>query len=396
MIRRAYSSILLFYLALHFIFPLIYYFNFGFVNLYSEQEFNGSVLRGVALNFIAIIGTIIVIQFIPEPKGKIAPRYNYSLSFLSISILILIAGRILSGGFEGALSGSLHGSIVSYLALFFDSSTALLLFLFYKKNVRLGVVVLILYVGFMTYLGSRSAIITVILAALMLPVFANEQKMRNQLWGLIAVLTVVSPVLFYIGTSMRGDVDKELLGKIIIGRISMVELSAIPIEGKTTGYMDFKLYNAKYGLVNQIKQCINEVSPIDPFEHDINPNQYYRAIFKGANEETAVDQYFSINLTFPTYLYLETNFVVACLLSILALSAIYYFAVRYRHNVIILLLVLMQTYHLLYYFDWVMITQGVFRTVLTVFTIKYFDIFMASLADAFRLIVRNKATNETL
>ena len=373
--KRVYVGLLLFYLVLHFVFPLIYYSIYGFFTIYSDQEYNLSVLKGVALNFIAVGGAIFCIRFLPERRKLIQPRFNHGFSFLMIAAVILVVGIIQAGGYEGILEGKQHGALTSYLSLIFDSTTALVLFVLFQKKINYPIVILLGYILLMTLTGSRSAIILVVLIGLMGPAFQNGLEIKKKIWRFASFIGILSPFLFYYATSVRQEVDTALLYQLIIGRISMVESSAIPIEGKDKKLMDTELFSRKYGFVNQIKQSANEISPIDPFEHDINPNQYYRAIFKGAREENAGLSYMSMNMTLPVYLYMKTNFFFASVLSIAFLTLLYYCWIRNSNNIYILILVMLNIYYILQYFDWVMLTAGFFRTYLTILTLKLFEKF---------------------
>ena len=82
--RKAYSNILLFYLVIHFIIPIIYYHFYDFINLYSDIDYGEFVYKGIILNIISIIGTICVIQFLPDKKIPKKPIFNHSFKGLCV------------------------------------------------------------------------------------------------------------------------------------------------------------------------------------------------------------------------------------------------------------------------------------------------------------------------
>lgn len=347
---------------------------FGFVNLYSDLDVGLSVTKSAVLNIATVFGTIIVIKFLPDKKEKIAPQLNHSFKFYLISLFILALSINNSGGFEEILKGSLHGKLISYVLLFFDATWALGLFLFFQKDIKYTLFAILLYILLLTWSGSRSAFIIIIITTFVLHIFENNDKIKNKLKPFLLICCLISPIIFFYGTSARGGVDRDKLLNLIIGRVSMVELSSVPIEAKDSGKMDVALYDNKYGIVNQFKQSINEISPLDPFEHDVNPNQYFRPIFFWESTEISIiDQYLSLNLTLPVYFYLNTNFIISCLISISFLSGLYYIWVKKSDNIYIFFGIIMSLYYLLQFFDWVMLVAGLFRMVLTIFTLFTFE-----------------------
>ena len=365
----------MFYLTLHFIIPVIYYCFYDFVNLYSDINYDVNALKGILLNAVSVIGTIIVIQFLPDKKIPFAPKFNNSFKFYLVCIFLYVVFLIITGGYEDVLSGSKNGTLISYLLLFFDATVSLAVFLYLQRNIKFVYIVIFIYIVLYTISGSRSAIITVLAISLALPLFQNNVLIRKRLKKIILTFLLISPLMFYYATNVRGQIDGTILTDIIVGRISMVELSAIPINAKENRYMDEKLYDAKYGIINQFKQSINEISPLDPFEHDVNPNQYHRIIFLG-HKDSIIDKYMSINLTLPTYFYLESNFFFGCILSILFLSGLYYVWIKKSNNIYFLIGIIINLYTILQYFDWVMIVASLFKIVLTIYTLKKFEIIL--------------------
>ncbi len=368
---------------------MVYYHFYGFVNLFSDIEYSSiGIFKGVFLNFISVLGTILVIQFMPDKKVPIPPKFNHSFKFYIASLLFLLMALVLSGGYEEALNGSLDSTAIKYVLLFFSASTALTLFLYLQKKIKFAGVAVLLYVIVSTIAGSRSGIIIVLIISLILPMFQNNNVIKKKLRVFVIFFCIVSPALFYYATSVREVVDESVLSKLIVGRVSMIELASIPIDAKENNRMDVKLYDEKYGFINQFKQCINEISPLDPFKYDISPNQYHRAIFYGNSELSVLDHYMSMNITLPTYFYLQTNLFFGCLFSIFFLSLLYYIWIVNSDNLYLLIGIIMSLYYILQYFDWVMLTSGFFKICLTIFALKWFDKF-------FNILFSSNVTGKT-
>ena len=147
----------------------------------------------------------------------------------------------------------------------------------------------------------------------------------------------------------------------------------IPLQSKQEASMDQKVFEEKYSLNNQVKQVVNTVTPIDFFEYDVSPNQYFRQIFLGASERTVLDSYMSINMTLPVYFVMETNYVVGIFLTIAFLSFLFWIWVHYASNRYVFIAVLFSMYDFLYYFDWIMITQSIFSICLTLLALDVWE-----------------------
>jgi len=331
------------------------------------------------INIVAILGTITILHYLPDSNHIVEPRFNNSISFFYFAVFIAIFKFISGGGFEGSLKGTTHGTLISFISLFFNVNSAFFFAICLQKNLKNVFVILAIYVILMTALGSRSAIIGILLIALMLPLFKNNDLVKRKLRILIILLSIISPLLFLLGTSVRGGLDRNLLGKIIIGRISFIESSMIPLAGRQNNTMDELTFDKKYSTLNQFKQVINAISPIDPFLPDISPNQYFRQIFLGASESKVQNSYMSMNMTLPVYFVMKSNIFIGICLTIIFLSLLYLIWIRFSSNIYIFIAIVRSLYDILYYFDWVMIVQVIFSTTLTLITLKYYDVVINSI-----------------
>lgn len=362
---------------------MVWYEYYDFVNLFSTMNYNNPCISmGIVLNFVSILGTIIVIQFLPNKRVPIVSKFNHSFRFYLICLLVFYLNLYFSGGYDSVLNDSLHGALFNYISLFFDATTGLTLFIFLQNKIKYEGISILAYVVLFTFAGSRSAIIIILVIFLVLKIFENYNQVKKKMQVLILVFCFISPAAFYYASGVRGFIDTSFLFDLIIGRVSMVELAAIPIEAKEEKYLDYTLYNNKYGIVNQFKQSFNEISPIDPFEHDKNPNQYHRAIFLGNSEKSVLENYMSMNMSLPTYFYISSNMFFGCIFTIFFLSLLYYIWIIKSDNLYFLIGIIMSLYYILQYFDWVMLLSGLFRIVLTIFTLKQFERIFNILKDS--------------
>ena len=362
---------------------MIYYQYYDFVNLFSTMNYNSPyILKGIILNFVSIFGTIIVIKFLPNKCIPIEPQFNHSFKFYMMCLIVFSLNLFLSGGYEAVLNDSLHGAVINYISLFFDVTTGLALLIFLQKKIKYEGLSILAYVALFTFAGSRSSIIIILVIFVALKIFKNYNQVKKKMRVFIVVFCILSPATFYYATGVRGFIDTSFLFDLIIGRVSMIELAAIPVEAKEGRSLDYTLYDSKYGILNQLKQSINEISPIDPFVHDKNPNQYHRSIFMGSTEVSVIDNYMSMNMSLPTYFYVNSNTYFGCIFSIIFLSLLYYIWVIKSDNLYFLIGIIMSLYYILQYFDWVMLVAGLFRIVLTIFTLKQVERFFNILENS--------------
>src|ERR1041384_748282 len=111
--KKAFISILLFYYTLHFLIPGTYFLISGYYNLYSDVSDWPATFKGFYLNSIMILGSILIIWFLPAPKEQIKPKFYDITKLLYFALLFSVIYYIARGGFEGAISGNMGGSLMS-------------------------------------------------------------------------------------------------------------------------------------------------------------------------------------------------------------------------------------------------------------------------------------------
>lgn len=388
--KQRFIYILLFYWVFHFIIPILGYLYYGeFINLYSDII----GYDGMIINTIVVTITICIVYFLPSKKYATFVPFNHAKSFFIISLSLAIYKFFIGGKYAGALEGSTNGMFISYLSMFFRKDVAFFLLFCLQKNFKSLFVYILLYVVLVTITGSRSAVIAVFFLYLYLPFFSYRKQMVSRLKKIVLFVALISPLLFFYGTSVRGDIDKDLLGKIIIGRISLIEVSTIPIKQKEDRSMDMTVYNEKYSLSNQLKQSFNAISPIDPFEDDIAPNQYYRQIFLGRSFSFVQNSYMSINMTLPAYFVLMSNKYIGSILSVIFLVFLYLFWYKFSNNIYIFFMIFFCIYEMLYFFDFVMIIQHMFFIFLTLLALGKYEFVLNAFSTSLKKILQKRATN---
>jgi hypothetical protein len=385
-VKRVFISILIFYLVVHFIIPGIYFLIDGNFNTYTNVQDNAAILKGFILNAVTILGTIGVIMFLPGGRNErpIEPRFYKLTGLFYVSIIFAITSFFIGGGFEGKISGSTLGSLFNYLALFLNPFTILLFILFFQRKQFSVVVLFLIYLIYTILTGSRSGFISLFIIFLMYPLFTNYTLYRKSIRRLLISLLIISPVIFLTATILIRKADiplsSDIIMRMIMGRMSFLETSMLPIHYKDMGD-PLSIFYEKYSILNQLKLMIDALFPGNLFSPDVMPNQYYRAAFMGYSEDFVINVYTSINITLPVYLYMYFGSFFSCLISILILVFYYRLCLKCVNNIFLLVPLLASLYHLLYFFDWVMWFLQFFTFWLTTFTIFGFSLLRQAFVD---------------
>ena len=404
--KKIFISILLFFMGFHFILPLIYYKIFGVITIYTYFYDKASATKAILLNIISISATILIILFLPDKKRKIEPKYNYTNLLFYIAAIYSIYFFMLAGNYAGIRSGSLLGSIYMYIKIFLDIGLILFVVLFYQRK-RINIfIIVIVFVLLQTYFGSRSAVISLILLLLFFPIYQNYDKYKRKIKKIAVLIIILSPMLFFFATWMRGRkfAHSIWLVNTVIGRISMIESSMLPIYYKSPMppiyYKDDKdrehsnignldIFYEKYSLLNQFKLSFNSLFPGAIFKEDVDPNQYYRTAFLDVPEDVAKKYYTSINITFPVYVYMYSNFGIAILISILVYIMYYFILLLSKNYIYFFIPLLVSLYGFLYFFDFVMYFRQLLFSMLTIFAIILFEKFGKILKNTKIILINN-------
>ncbi|MES2590485.1 MAG: hypothetical protein V4608_01285 [Bacteroidota bacterium] len=381
--KKSFIAILIFYITFHFLIPEIYYLFFEETHIYSAIVDKAASNKAFFINMFSIVGTIGLILAFPFKDNKIQPviKSLAASELYYFSILYGLLYLLVSGGFKGILSGVLSGSLYNYINLFLNPMVLLTCALFLQvKRVNIFIMVL-LYLIVVTISGSRSGIIGVLLLFLSGLGFYNFYTYKNKLKMILYFFLLLSPFIFIFATQLRygsSGLEFQTLFSKIIGRVSLIETSMIPVHFKDLNDIHLKLFYEKYGIINQLKVIIDSTIPGEIFNNDVFPNQYYRAIFLGRPETFVVENYMSINMSLPVFFYLCYGYW-GIPITILFLFLFFYFMYKYRTNAYNNILFLPLLYQMLIYFDWVMVFNQLFTTVLTLIALFGYIAFRNSL-----------------
>lgn len=379
--RKRFVYILLFFWGFHFLFPLIYKYFFEEINIYSDVTSN----IGFWINSVFCLLVIFFLYCTKIPKlPPIEARYNYAWIYYLVSAILAITKFIVYGGFQGSITGASHGSLLAYLTLFFNTQNAFFIVFFFQKNLKHIYWYVFSYIILLTLLGSRSAILTLLLVLLYLPLYKNAIIATKKLRKVFLIFCFLSPLLFFYATTIRTQVDLGIISKLIVGRISMIELSSIPIEAQKDHTYDAKQFSEKYSFTNQLQQSLNIITPIDLYPYDVNPNQYYRSIFLGYSDDFVQEVYMSMNVTFPVFWILSTNIIWGILLSVIIFIFFFYILVKTKNNAVLFTLLLCSIYEILYFFDFVMIVQQIMNLLFTFIFIHFFEKICSSIVYTYK------------
>ena len=114
---------------------------------------------------------------------------------------------------------------------------------------------------------------------------------------------------------IASDMSQSSLNRIMF-RLSYLQNGMLPIAAKDTNQTKkLAIFSEKYGFTNQSQILINNLVPGDIFKFDVYPNQYFRAAFLDYTLEICQSYYTSMVITLPVFIYMNSNFLMAILIS---------------------------------------------------------------------------------
>jgi hypothetical protein len=357
---------------------MIYYLIFGYINIYGENNIlSDTVKKSFFINtFSLLMSALIVMMIFKKELHKIKPKYEKVNELFYVTILFLLFSFFAFGGFQVLLSGSINGRLINYINQMINPLVIFAMVLFYQEKKFNFILVSISFVVFQTLTGSRSAALQLLIIILIFyPGFENQKKYLHKAKIFTIVIVILSPLLFIAGTVMREvEFDFENIQKIIIGRLSFLELSEIPMECKTNGGQNcnIDIFYDKYNFFRQIKLSVDMLYPGNLFIDDVHPNQYYRSAFLGLDESYALENYMSINMSIPTYFYMHTNEIFSIILSITSIVIYVYLLLKSINKIYFFLPLLICLYQFLNGFDFVYLTRQLSTCFITVLFVIFF------------------------
>jgi len=391
--KKSIVAIIIYFLTIHIALPGIYYLIYGFAPVYTDLIDLPALIKSFYLIVCPILLALLLILIIPSKDDVIEPSIDgkpvSELFYFSIFLKLFIFYYY--GGFSAVIAGEANGTLGNYLSLFFNPFVLLLVLLFAQKKRSNAILAVLFYILSTTLSGSRSGILSIVFVFLIGYSFVTFKLYKKSLYRFVAGGLLVAPMIFIFATNLRGYTDSISMSLVfdqIAGRMSVLETSMLPIHFLDNG-LNMDLFYEKYSFINQFKLSLDSIIPGQLFDFDVMPNNYYRAIFMGYDQSFVMDNYMSINLTLPIYLFLKYSYL-SIILTPLYILSFYKIAIFFKKYPLIVILVLSVFYYLLYFFDWVFIFTQLYKSVLTLIFLKIYML----CRNEFKLsILRSKYAN---
>ncbi|MDI6034447.1 O-antigen polymerase [Flavobacterium sp. LB2P84] len=373
--KKAIIAILLYILILHVFIPCIYYCFYDFIPIYSDLIDYPSLIKAGLLISVPLLISVFLLKFFPSKDDLIKPDIEGKpINFLFyFAILLKLITFYFTGGYEGVLSGESNGTLLNYVFLFLNPFTLLLVLLFVQKKKSNVIKSILFYVIFITLSGSRSGVISIFFVFFIGLAFEGFKQYRLKIYKFLKYGIIIAPFLFIYATISRGldeVVGLDFILNQIVGRMSTLETSMLPLYYDRHN-LDLSLFYLKYDLWHQLKLSIDAILPGQIFDLDVMPNNYYRAMFTGYSESFVFDNYMSVNLTLPVYLYLKYSYF-AIPFTVFYVIGFYKILCIFKYKPLVAIVFLSTFYNLIYFFDWVMVFTQLYSSFLTILFIKAF------------------------
>lgn len=341
-IKQIFYLLMSFLFCFHFLAPLICYFFFGLSPTYQIQYFEqASILKGLYLNLSSFVLGSFFIYITPfTPKIIITNQFYRSKIYLIIAIIFSLGALISLGNFENSLKSLHQPSGILIFGNMFVNLDYYFLFSF-AFAVDFLPSTQIIYVIRNLIAASRSASLSL---SLFIPytLWSSNAKTYLKKYLIFLFMAILLSVFsFNWASNIRSQffkknstinekiiqsfsINKQLVNKII-GRVSFLELSMLPIIYKDKNLPNIQIFYDKYSVINQLKLIANNLVPGDIFASDVMPNQYYRSAFMNMSLQIAKENYTSINMTLPVYFYMYFNFLPAVIITGIIIWVYYIF-----------------------------------------------------------------------
>lgn len=383
--KKIYLLIISLTLALNILFPWMVYKLFGFFYVYYPVK-EASVDRATLMLCVSLL--LLTFILLLSKYGKKKLNYNIFeesdlvgkeiIHIYYIAIVVNLLNAISLGNFSSLINGASNGTIFSYLQLFLDMRILYFFSLLraYKlQSLKKISLYSFLYVGISILYASRSGIFWMVFFNIILFIGLDiPKKLKKNIRHLLIIPILLAPFLFVFSTNARGDTPNtvEYFAKLIVARLSYTEASGIELEQYENATYDKEIFEEKYGLRNQYEQTINMIFPGDVFEYDVQPNQYWRAIFADWTVEGAKQHYTSMYMILPIYLCLKYGEIFGIAIFIFLIYILFRITCNIKESPVALFLSSYFFYTLVQYFDWAYHMRDLMCFLLTIFLIKIY------------------------
>lgn len=382
--KRVYFLTCLIIVLLHILFPLAIYSIFGFrYEYYPVDEQYVYFGAGILLLSLAVASFCIFLYCKRRRSITIqdlrSSKYlqGMAVEFLFLlSVCINVISIVRTGSFEAFLQGAANGTLLAYMKLFLDLRLLYFCVLvkeYGQKNIAMIIIWSGIYFVISFMYHSRSGILWIVLFNLwIITGISISVNIKKKIFYFIAILSLVAPLLFWIATNSRGNTkySTNYIAHKLIARISFDEIAGIELEQYIEGTYRKSIFEKKYHLSNQVEQIINSLVPGDIYPNDVQPNQYWRAIFATYTPEAARQNYMSMTFMLPMYFILKYGFSLGFIYFIVFFFCMYVLISRIKDPVASIFLIGTLTYSVFQYFDWCYHFQDVFYFTLTFFAIR--------------------------
>lgn len=385
--KKIYLTSIAITIGLGVLFPWLVYKLFGFFWNYAsvQEEYVDLAALIVLLTLLLTAGVIGLskygknaINFSETVKSKILSSKAVEHLFL-FTIVINLINAIKIGDFSALINGHANGSFISYLQLFFDIRILYYLALLkaYKRK-RIGKILFysMMYVGISIMYSSRSGLFWMVFFNVSLIMGMKISKsLKSKIILLIFVAVMLAPGLFAVATMSRGGAlnTVEYMAKQIVARLSYIEVSGIELEQYKEKTYEKDIFLDKYGVKNQIEQAINSLLPGDVFEPDVQPNQYWRAVFAGWTVEAVREHYTSMYMVLPMYFYLKYGGLFGVVLCVIFCYVLFRCVCKIKDSAVASFMACYLFYTIFQYFDWAYHIRDLTCFVLTIIIIRIYD-----------------------
>lgn len=382
--RKIYFIIIGIALGINILFPWLVYKFFGFFYEYypvSEKYVDKATFL-ITILMLMVLGMIFLSR-----RG--AKKIDFSMIEKSseycgvevehifwFSMFLNFYNALTIGSFSAFLNGEANGTIVAYLQLFFDARLlyfCVLLKAYKNKSIKKIIVISSIYLLQTLLYSSRAGIFWIVFFNIC---FMFGVKLQSSLKKRIAILLVIpvllAPVLFVFASNNRSSNTNtvEYFAHKIVARLSYIEVAGIELEQYEDGSYMKGIFEEKYGIKNQIEQTINSLLPGEMFESDVQPNQYWRAIFSGWSESDCKENYLSMYMILPIYFIIKYGYFLGSILFIGFMCITYQLICRMKNQVFALFIGSYLMYTVVQYFDWSYHFRDLTAFILTAIVVK--------------------------
>jgi hypothetical protein len=397
-LKKAIIALIIYVLTIHVVLPGLFYLYTGLIiPIYSSLlDIHSFVKAGIIISVSLIISVILLCFFKKDqPIKPIIKGAPVAVLFYGSVIFQLLIFYI-TGGFGAILAGEANGTLLKYISLFLNPYVLLLVLIFGQEKKIKILKAIVFYIIAITLSGSRSGILTVFFIFFIGLAFETLKFYEKKVIKFLKYTLILAPFLYVFATQIRNTnstTDYSFLQYAIAGRMSTLETAMLPVY-YYDNKLDLNLFYEKYSFINQLKLVVDGFIPGQIFDYDVMPNNYFRAIFTGYSIPFVQENYVSINITLPIYLYLKYNYW-GILFTVFYIVGFYLILRFFKRSPLIVIVLLSGFYNILYFFDWVMVFNQFYVGLLTLLFIKLYLFFRKLFLQIIKLNANTSECNST-